>query len=73
VTGPEHYQEAERLLAEVTSTESDGFIGDGIELVNTIAAAQVHATLALAASNALSCDDGVIVYNAWWSVAGGKT
>lgn len=51
MTGPEHYAEAERLVAGAT-------VGDGspfVELVEaaTVAAAQVHATLALAAAQAL--------------------
>jgi hypothetical protein len=47
MTGPEHYQEAERLLA-LNAGERD----DPSETV-IIAAAQVHATLAHAAATAL--------------------
>jgi len=45
MTGPEHYREAERLL-----TEADGWAYGEIERVELTAAAQVHATLALAAT-----------------------
>jgi len=50
VTGPEHYREAERLLAGVTpgSTHPDGSPVIRSDEPETIAAAQVHATLALA-------------------------
>jgi hypothetical protein len=44
MTGPEHYQEAERLLAEAAGNSAS--MG---QLAAVIAAAQVHATLALAA------------------------
>ncbi|MEV7092308.1 hypothetical protein AB0M80_05645 [Amycolatopsis sp. NPDC051045] len=48
MTGPEHYMEAERLLAKY---------GNGYVLPETagkLAAAQVHATLALAAATAMA-------------------
>jgi len=48
-TGPEHYQAAERCLAEAASTAA----GDAAELT---AAAHVHAVLALAAVAALAHD-----------------
>lgn len=48
MTGPEHYQEAERLL-----TVCAGNRGSELDVVCT-AAAQVHATLALAAATALA-------------------
>ncbi len=50
MTGPEHYKLAEALLADVT--RPDGTIGSGEEGDTTIAAAQAHATLALAAATA---------------------
>ena len=51
MTGPQHYREAERLLAEVGKA-SDAW-GDAAEYVRQqLAAAQVHATLALAAATA---------------------
>ena len=55
MTGPEHYAEAERLIADVvegdgtpslSANETPGWIAC------TIAIAQVHATLALAAATA---------------------
>lgn len=53
MTGPEHYREAERLLAEsqtITRPHEEGHC----EADRSIAEAQVHATLALAAATALS-------------------
>ncbi|MFJ9012283.1 hypothetical protein [Streptomyces canus] len=51
MTGPEHYREAERLLADagVEGAEGTYFVRP-----ESLAAAQVHATLALAAATALS-------------------
>jgi hypothetical protein len=53
-TGPEHYREAERLVGV-------GFAEDGTRDVYALYAAQVHATLALAAATALglSARDGM--------------
>ena len=48
MTGPEHYQEAERLLAEAAGNSAS--MG---QLAAVTAAAKVHATLALAAATAL--------------------
>lgn len=55
MTGPDHYTEAERLLAGVTmdATHPDGSAVIRSDEPETIAAAQVHATLALAAATAL--------------------
>jgi hypothetical protein len=49
MTGPEHYREAERLLTEAAAEGAEGtyFIRP-----ESLAAAQVHATLALAAASA---------------------
>ncbi|MFE9003172.1 hypothetical protein ACFYOY_13670 [Streptomyces sp. NPDC007875] len=47
MTGPEHYREAERLLAE-----ADNIAEHGGDMGEMIAAAQVHATLAHAAATA---------------------
>jgi len=70
VTGPEHFAEAERLLAEAVAEPGSG------ELVKYfMAAAQVHATLALAAATALQ-DIGSIhdlEYQAWRKTAGTVT
>lgn len=49
MTGPKHYREAERLLGQITDQGQMPW-----EVVQaTCAAAQVHATLALAAAAAL--------------------
>lgn len=50
-TGPEHYREAERLL-EQAAVDSRDPMRRYVEDANVIAAAQVHATLALAAATA---------------------
>jgi hypothetical protein len=50
-TGPEHYREAERLIKQANSI-MDGFPSD--QYAQTIAEAQVHATLANAAATAMS-------------------
>ena len=52
MTGPEHYREAERLLAEEVFITPHGTVTRSFE--ETVAAAQVHATLALAAATALN-------------------
>ena len=48
MTGPEHYREAERLMAPKPGTEARTFLPTPLE----ISLAQVHATLALAAATA---------------------
>lgn len=75
MTGPEHYIEAERLLAEAST---DGADGTYFVRPESLAAAQVHATLALAAATAMgapvdSDNEGGMPprdANAWWKVAG---
>jgi hypothetical protein len=52
VTGPEHYREAERILTEEISLDPSGAEVHRAFAV-AVAAAQVHATLALAAATAL--------------------
>ncbi|MFE9372306.1 hypothetical protein ACFYM2_21400 [Streptomyces sp. NPDC006711] len=52
MTGPEHYREAERLLAESQSIARP-HDERPCEADRTIAEAQVHATLALASATAL--------------------
>lgn len=47
MTGPEHYREAESLL--ITAEEC---VSESVDLPHLLAAAQVHATLALAAATA---------------------
>jgi hypothetical protein len=51
MTGPEHYAEAERLLA-VADRHTSG-VTYGPEWTLTLTAAHVHATLALAAATAI--------------------
>ncbi|MFD8088721.1 hypothetical protein [Streptomyces malaysiensis] len=51
MTGPEHYREAERLLAVAAQDSNTTFEGHNPEADRTIAEAQVHATLALAAGS----------------------
>jgi len=48
-TGPEHYRMAEELLSEIERDDGSVDFGDGGEAY--VAAAQVHATLALAAAH----------------------
>jgi hypothetical protein len=69
VTGPEHYLEAERLLA--MCVDSDGYPPPAAEpaLDAYMRLAQVHATLALAAATALGFEtDG----GPTWSFVAGK-
>jgi hypothetical protein len=64
VTGPEHYQEAERLLElarSVTGPRPTPWVAENI------AAARAHATLALAAASALG---GVQDPDKWLDAAG---
>jgi hypothetical protein len=65
MTGPEHYQAAERLLAVSLNTPQED--DDQPRLVWT---ANVHATLALAASHALM---GEATDPGWWDVAAPST
>lgn len=64
MTGPEHYHEAQQLLADPNYGEPKG-----IGRSETIAAAQVHATLALAAATALAGDNALDLQG--WRVAAG--
>lgn len=50
MTGPEHYREAERLLADAARGADTGPVYFLDDAAPTLAAAQVHATLALAAA-----------------------
>ncbi|MEU7863869.1 hypothetical protein [Nonomuraea sp. NPDC049141] len=70
MTGPEHYAEAERLIDRATHEggHCDPRHGNGI-----IAAAQVHATLALAAATALNdaeIGNRPCEWQAWTDTAG---
>jgi hypothetical protein len=69
-TGPHHYHEAERLLATVSNDE--GRVARGEASAAVLAAALVHATLALAAATALAPGTGEETgpdYYAWLSAA----
>jgi hypothetical protein len=60
MTGPEHYHAAELLLAEAAERPGEAS-------ARSIAAAQVHATLALAAATALH---GVTDHRHWFEATG---
>ena len=66
MTGPEHYREAERIMREMTIVE-DGRTQE-VALPEAMAAAQVHAILALAGATGVEARgaDG----RAWIEVAG---
>jgi hypothetical protein len=75
MNGPDHYREAERTLAlarcataqQAHNTEPD----EAVTMM--LAAAQVHATLALAAATALSDPEGgmpIRDWNAWQAATG---
>lgn len=78
MTGPEHYREAERLLALAASSDQTTYEGENPEADRTIAEAQAHATLAQAAAIAQSApvdgeaDSGMPPADAeaWNAVAG---
>ncbi|MFF9639427.1 hypothetical protein ACF1D2_33210 [Streptomyces bacillaris] len=53
MTGPEHYRLAEQLLSETWEMEADP-LDNNADMARRIAAAQVHATLALAAATAVN-------------------
>lgn len=65
MTGPEHYRLAEALLAGRSSYESTE------HAIARTAAAQAHATLALAAATAITPND-VINRREWLDVASAK-
>ena len=66
MTGPEHYAEAERLLALAERHSSGATYGP--EWTLPLAAAQVHATLALAAAGGTAGPDS----RAWADVAAAR-
>ncbi|MFD9905602.1 hypothetical protein [Streptomyces sp. NPDC059063] len=75
MTGPEHYREAERLLAAAIEDSHTTFEGRDPKADRAIAEAQVHATLALAAATALvtpSQRAAVRTIRAWHDIAGIK-
>jgi hypothetical protein len=51
MTGPSHYRQAERLLADCDIRSAAGDVS-AADIMAHVAAAQVHATLALAAATA---------------------
>lgn len=55
MTGPEHYQVAINLLDRIDAEQQEGA---ELTFSDVIAAAQVHATLALAAATALQAPGG---------------
>jgi hypothetical protein len=68
MTGPEHYSEAERLIAMARELpiSRDLYVVDQAQGALILADAQVHATLALAAATALDTTGSY----AWATVAG---
>lgn len=54
MNGPEHYREAERLLALALKHEENGLVPRSVDVCH--AQAQVHATLALAAATIEAAD-----------------
>lgn len=74
MTGPEHYREAERLLAAATDDDGDIQTDDGMT-ANILAAAQVHATLAHAAATAIPQTRAHTLADmkAWSAVAGTRS
>lgn len=76
MNGPEHYKEAERLLAGVGPREMPGggtHESFGPETVSRIQRAQVHATLALAAATVdvgMKYDGEIRNDTAWRAVNG---
>lgn len=53
MNGPEHYRDAEYLLNKLPAEDGGRNPDTGLTRAETLAAAQVHATLALAAASAL--------------------
>lgn len=70
-SGPEHYQLAEDFLAQSHSIGADD-LTPGELLAATLAEAQVHATLALAAATAINAVGGMPDrdWTAWAAAAG---
>jgi hypothetical protein len=65
VSGPEHYREAEQLIAAARNTAQASTLESTRQYAQTIAEAQVHAIIALAAATGVSSDS-----RAWHDVAG---
>lgn len=64
MTGPEHFKQAIAILAQVEKQRAEGF---ELTLDGAVAAAQVHATLALAAATALNGYDNSTMPAADWT------
>lgn len=80
MNGSEHYRQAERLLALAGASKQTSYEGENPEADRDIAAAQVHATLALAAATAMAApvDDEIAGFTvedreAWYAAAGTKS
>lgn len=75
VTGPEHYQAAENIMKALEEAAKDGALIADAVVMGMLAKAQVHATLASAASDALYTPDGMPehIYAEWARVADGAT
>jgi hypothetical protein len=72
MTGPEHYREAERLLAPGGRRNPWGDVEPVAPSEAAVARAQVHATLALAAATAINPSDygmGRPEWTEWTAVA----
>ena len=70
MTGPDHYREAERILTEEISIDASGAeVHRAFEVA--VAAAQVHATLALAAATALGASAAEV--RTWADVLGTRS
>ena len=68
MTGPEHYAEAERLIA-AARTDRQGLYANATDpYAKVLADAQIHATLALAAATALGSRG--MEERSWMDVAG---
>jgi hypothetical protein len=66
VTGPEHYQRAEELIIQNRRAADE----DDTTRIRRLTAAQIHATLALAAATALGTS--ATETRAWTDVAGSR-
>jgi hypothetical protein len=67
MTGPEHYRQVEQLIATARDTAQAPTLESTHRHAQTIAEAQVHAMLALAAATGVSSDS-----REWHDVAGTK-
>jgi hypothetical protein len=76
-TGPEHYQRAEQILAEVRKAQASMASTPRPETIaQQLAEAQIHATLALAAATALRVPNPEVTFlddGAWMAVASNAT